>query len=239
MMSRLAKLAYVGTVHFVGWVLRSVGLLGTPGPSAGRAQRWYRSLFAIHDIDQMVRLDLAWWTFDAIERVEAFLTARPNARVFEYGSGASTIWLAKRCGQVISVEHDAPWHTLVQDRLGGLTHVDLILRPPGAADPGFPSEKPGWTDAGFRDYVTEIDAHAPGFDLIVIDGRARAACLAHAIPRLAAGGMILFDNSGRQRYRAAIAQSGLATLRTRGLTVALPYPDETTLLAQDPATLGP
>lgn len=241
-MSGFAKSVYVGAVRAVRRTLRAVGLLGTSetsGMFGGRTRRWLRSLFAIHDIDEMIRLDVAWWTFQAMDRVDAFLATRPNARVFEYGSGASTIWLARRCAHVTSVEHDTPWFELVQARLRDQQNVDLILRPPGVADPAFASEKPGWTELGFRDYVTEIDAHATGFDLIIIDGRARAACLAHAIPHLAKGGMILFDNSHRKRYRTAINGAGLTIERTRGLTVALPYPDETTLMAHDPATLRP
>jgi hypothetical protein len=42
--------------------------------------------------------------------------------------------------------------------------------------------------------------------------------------------MIVFDNSNRARYAAAIAASALEPTRYRGLSACLPYPDETTLL---------
>ena len=238
--SAIAKRAYVRSMHACAWPLRRAGLLARlEGAGTSPRRRWLRSLFAIHDIDDMIHLDLAWWTFDALDRVSAFLAERPAARVFEYGSGASTVWLAQRSTSLLSVEHDPAWHALVRDRLGDRGNTTLLLRPPErpARETAYGSGKPGWTDCDFRSYVAEIDCHETDFDLIVIDGRARAACLGHAIDRLAPGGMIVFDNSARGRYRAAIDASGLAVVRTRGLTAALPYPDETSLMARDPSTI--
>jgi hypothetical protein len=83
--------------------------------------------------------------------------------------------------------------------------------------PGYLSEKPGWQGRSFQRYASTIDAEPGQFDLIVVDGRARGACLKHAIKKLAPGGMILFDNSGRSRYREAIAASGLWSQAFTGL----------------------
>jgi hypothetical protein len=118
----------------------------------------------------------------------------------------------------------------------GLCPVDLHLVEGDAtpADASFyASEKAGNAGATFRAYATRIEAEPEArYDLIVIDGRARGACLHHAVPRLAPGGMIVFDNSARTRYRRAIAASGLDAEILRGLTPSLPYPDETTLLTK-------
>ncbi|WP_294391691.1 class I SAM-dependent methyltransferase [uncultured Sphingomonas sp.] len=200
-----------------------------------RLARWMRSLFAIYDIDQMVALDIPWWTFEAIDRVEAFLGSRPGARVFEYGSGASTIWLGRRAGSVTSVEHDADWYPVVAARAAAHPNIDLRLVPPDGephGDPAYASTKPNWRGRTFHDYVHAIDGVAGTFDVIVIDGRARTACLAHARGRLAPDGLIVFDNTHRPAYRDAIASSGLRATRTKGLTACLPYPDETTLLVR-------
>ena len=43
-------------------------------------------------------------TFRAMEWLEGYLT--PEVSVFEYGSGGSTVYLAKRVKTVVSVEHD-------------------------------------------------------------------------------------------------------------------------------------
>ncbi len=65
----------------------------------------------------------------------------------------------------------------------------------------------------------------------MIDGRAREACLAASIEHVAPGGLIVFDNSKRGRYKKAIANSGLDARRLRGLTPTLPYPDQTSVLS--------
>jgi predicted O-methyltransferase YrrM len=198
-----------------------------------RLARWGRSLFAIYRIDQMIHLDLPWWTFNAIERTDAFLKGRRQARVFEYGSGASTIWLARRAASVTSVEHDRPWYDLVKEKLAPYPHAQLrhvAPDPEGQTDPSCVSEKPGWKGRSFRAYVDAIESIPGPFDLIVIDGRARPACLDRALHKIAPDGMILFDNSHRPAYRRAIASAPVRASRTRGLTACLPYPDETTLL---------
>jgi hypothetical protein len=200
-----------------------------------RAALWARSLFAIYDIEDMVAIDLPWWSLDAIREADAFLRSRPTARVLEYGSGASTIWLARRAMSVVSVEHDPSWYPVVLERLAGYPNARLKLIGP---DPhpveGYLSEKKGWRGRSFHDYASAIEQEEGLFDLIVIDGRARAACLRHARDRLAGGGLILFDNSGRERYQAAIEASGMIARRLRGVTACLPYPDETALLQHPP-----
>lgn len=233
MIGEIAKPAYVAVMRAARMVLRPLGLLRWLEGRGGLWSRWMRSLFAIHDIDDMVHLDLPWWTIRAIDEADAFLAQRPGARVFEFGSGASTLWLAKRAAEVISVDHDPGWHELVKTRLSDSKHVTLLMRPADrdATDPMYHSEKAGYRGQGFQAYATEIERQDGQFDLIVIDGRARPACLRHALGKRAPGGLILFDNSGRARYRAAIEGAGLDVRRLGGLTVALPVADETTLLS--------
>ena len=229
----MLKRAYVNCVKIVRPVAAATGLLGALESRAreNRAALWLRSLFAIYDIDDMASLDLPWWTFAAIDEADKFLRSRASSRVLEYGSGASTIWLARRAGSVTSIEHDGTWYSVVSKRLApfGNAEVKLIEADPEAV-PGYISEKEGWVGRSFKRYASAIDAERGKFDLIVIDGRARTACLEHAVKKLAADGMILFDNSGRTRYRLAIAASGLKAQTYRGATACLPYPDETTLL---------
>jgi len=230
------KSAYVALMRLLRRGARKTGLLlllERSGPNSVTA-RWLRSLFAIYDIEDMAALDLPWWTFCAMGEVDEFLRSRGHARVFEYGSGASTIWLARRAGSVMSVEHERDWHSVVSQRLSPYPNATVRLI---EADPephaGYVSKKGKWTGRSFRDYVAAIDSEPGEFDLIIIDGRARSACLEHAGRRLAPGGAILFDNSNRARYRDAIEQSGMSASRLRGLAACLPYPDETTILRFD------
>lgn len=230
--SRVLKSGYVSLMRGAKGAASATGVLAALDRRLpDRRAHWLRSLFAIHDIDAMVALDVPWWSYDAIDAVEAFLADRPKARVFEYGSGASTVWAARRAARVISVEHDAGWHPIVARRLAEYDNADLVLIAPDTeVDAGYLSQKPGSKGQSFRNYVTAIERQDGPFDLIVIDGRARVACLGQALGHLAPGGMIVFDNSGREEYRAALA--GVAgELRTlRGRVPSLPYPDQTTLL---------
>jgi hypothetical protein len=112
--------------------------------------------------------------------------------------------------------------------------VDLQTVPavPAVGAPGeVRSAKAGAEGLDFSAYVAAIDEHGE-FDLIVIDGRAREACLASALPHLARDGMILVDNVERRRYREAISvlADDLDVIWTRGLTPGLPYPTRTALL---------
>ncbi|MBI1351734.1 MAG: class I SAM-dependent methyltransferase [Actinomycetales bacterium] len=201
--------------------------------TTSRAWCWSRSLLAVYDFEDLVRLDVPWWTFDAADRVEAFLRGRRDARVFEWGSGASTMWLASRAGSVTAVEHDAEWAHMVGDRVPANARVVLVPPAPVAGNAApILSEKAGFEGLDFTDYVEQIDKEDDPFDLIVVDGRARGACLRRALDHLAPGGMIVFDNVDRERYRRAIAAEG-AGIRvdwTRGLTPCLPYPTRTALI---------
>lgn len=201
--------------------------LGGLGPFAGNADaprqsdpygwsRWFASLFAIYETDRMIALDLPWWNVAATREIADFLTARGNnARVFEYGSGASTVWLAKRCGEIVTVEHDKPWLDTFQRQTKGFDHVSLLYRP---------------IDDGPHAYVEAIDEFDGEFDMIVVDGRHRSACLKQAESRLKRGGIVLFDDSGRSRYRAAIETSALVETRHYGRSYCVPYPDYTSLM---------
>ena len=232
----VAKRGYVSLMRAVRAAAEPLGLGRTPvSASEHRYRHWLQSLLAIYDIDALIRLDVPWWTYDAIGKVETFLKARPDARVFEWGSGASTVWLAKRAGSVVSIDHDAPWVEFSAPRLAEQGNARVELVPADARpdpDPRFLSGKPGYAGQTFRAYVDAIDRQEGLFDLIVVDGRARAACLEKAVRRLAQGGLIVFDNSHRSRYRKAIAASGLHAEVTRGLVPSLPLPDQTTLLTR-------
>lgn len=225
------KRAYVSAVHGCGAGLYGSGLLNRE-TGGGDVARWLHSLFAIYDIEGMIRLDLPWWTFRSTRLIERFLGQRPAARVFEYGAGASTVFLARRAAEVISVEHDPLWYPVVERRVQTLSNVHLhLVGAPAGPDCGYRSGHRAWHGRDFRDYVHAIDRHEGHFDLIVIDGRCRAHCLNAALRRVKPEGIILFDNAGRKRYRAALECCRLARLRTSGLTACLPYPDVTTLLS--------
>ncbi len=231
------KRLYIRGVRVLALPLRASGLLrGLERRAPGsRTVTWLLSLLAIHDVDRLQALDVPWWTFDSADLVAAWLGEHPGARVFEWGSGASTVWLAARAGSVHSVEHHAAWAEVLAPRLPD--NVDLrVVEAVTTATPAVPSAKPGHAGMDFADYVAAIDDVPGEFDVVVIDGRAREACLLRALERLAPGGIIVFDNVDRKRYVDAIETAveslgdRITVSVTRGLTPALPYPTRTALL---------
>lgn len=228
-----AKRAYAAGARRLGRGLRALRLQGDePPPRSRRWRHWCYSLTRAHDSLAIAALDVPWWTYDAIDEVETWLTARSRpVRVFEWGSGASTIWLARRADEVHSVEHHRGFGEHLEPSLTPYPNIRFrIVEPVATTTPTVPSAKEGNGGLDFADYVRAIDAVDGAFDLIVIDGRAREACLGPAIERLADDGIIVFDNTRRRRYREAIGSAPVVARRFAGLTPTLPYPDETSIL---------
>ncbi len=206
-----------------------------------------RTLLAVHNAEDLVRMDLPWWTYQAVDAVEEFLGRLDGrARVFEYGSGASTLWLARRAGSVDAVEHEAGWAVRVRELLAGTpglrctptVHVPAVT---SSDRPLVASGAPSGQGLDFSAYVHAIDDVPGEFDLVLVDGRARADVLLHVLDRVAPGGMVLLDDAQRARYRPAVdsaARLGWHVRRTRGATPCQPVPRETVLLSRDPAALG-
>lgn len=231
--AHLAKIAYATTARSIGRGLGRSGLLPKiPPERAHRVRHWAYSLTCVHDSAALAELDVPWWTYRAIDVVQSWLSARAHpVRVFEYGSGASTVWLSRRVDEVYSVEHDHAFAAPLAPFIGTVRNVRLeTVAAVRSAHPVVPSAKEGHRGLDYADYVASIDRVEGEFDLIVVDGRAREACLLRALPRLRADGIIVFDNSRRRRYRRAIAAADVTERRLRGLTPTLPYPDQTSLL---------
>ena len=151
-----------------------------------------------------------WLVLSAVRDLDAAIG--PDARGFEWGSGRSTIYFAKRLKTLVSLDHDAAWHPRVQadlkaEGLDGKVELDLRPRREGAFDPET-ARPSGWLALGyvprkphFADYFDSIlkypDDH---FDFVLVDGRARVACILNAIPKVAPGGLLVLDNSDRAEY---------------------------------------
>jgi hypothetical protein len=228
-----AKRAYATAAQTAGTALTKLGVLGDQAPGLDhRARHWAFSLTRVHDSLAIAELDVPWWTYHAIDAVSDWLRVHERpVRAFEYGSGASTFWLAKRFDEVHSVEHHAGFGKMMAGELAPLPNVEFrIIEASQSDNPRVPSGKEDHAGLDFYDYVHAIDAVPGEFDLVVIDGRARQACLAAAAPRLKPGGVVVYDNSARRRYRPAIEASGLFERKFRGLTPTLPYPEQTSVL---------
>ncbi|MBZ6378098.1 MULTISPECIES: class I SAM-dependent methyltransferase [Pacificimonas] len=187
---------------------------GAAAPLASAA-RFFASQLAICDLPRMIELDVPWWNRKAALAVDRFLSARSEARVFEFGSGSSTVWLARRAAHVYSAEPHADWAEALERELAPYGNTDLLVRR---------------LERGGGPFALSIAEAGGQFDLIVIDGRERAACFTQAIPFLKPDGLVLFDDSFRRRYRPAIEAAPLVETRYFGPAFAKPYPDHTSIL---------
>jgi hypothetical protein len=177
-------------------------MLRRPG-QARYILRWLASL-----LPEPLCSPVPWLTFAAIDRLHQ-LDLR-GAQVFEYGSGASTLYWLQRGAALTSIEHDPAWYIRVRRRLPRYAPVDyrLVVPEPGPiADPADPQAyaSAGMPAYSFKHYVEQIGAVPDGsLDIVLIDGRARPACLAHAAPKLRPGGLLILDNSDRRYYTARL-----------------------------------
>lgn len=172
-------------------------------------------------------LDIPWVTMPAVRWLRA--NARPDWSVFEWGSGASTLFLARAVGRLVSIEHDGAWYGRIAERvrLGGHSNVDLRLVEPEPEVEGVPDEyrssSPFHDRLSFRAYVSAIDAFPDtSFDLVLVDGRARPGCMAHAAAKVRPGGALLLDNAERPAYAGAIHALEAAGWRRHSLAGPVP-----------------
>lgn len=228
--------AYVASLKTAKKAADKTGLLRKLGESDSPRLRHLRTLFAIHDVADLAEMDLAWWSYPAMRRVDEFLAERPGARVFEFGAGASTLWLAKRAGEVDSVEHDTKFVAYVQELLADTPGVKLhaVAPTPATAETTIRSARHGHENLDFGDYVATIDQVGGPFDLVVVDGRARVDAFRRALDHLKDDGVVVFDNIKRKRYWDVISRlPGLRIELLKGGTPALPYPTTTGLIWRD------
>jgi hypothetical protein len=129
-----------------------------------------------------------WLPYPVLRRLRTLLAR--DWMVLEFGSGGSTIWLARRVRKVVSIEHDPGWFEGVRRELTRrrLANVDQRL----CNDP--------------ESYV-EVGGYPTGaFDLTIVDGHWRDRSAEKALVATASGGWIYLDNSDvpEPGHRAAV-----------------------------------
>lgn len=116
---------------------------------------------------------IPWYTYPAIEFVRGLKL--DDCKVFEYGSGNSSIFWAGRVGEIIAVENDPAWADEVRAR--GVKNLRVI------------------TSKVREEYINLPLAFGGGFDIVIIDGRYRKECAEIAVGVVNNNGMIIFDNA--------------------------------------------
>jgi hypothetical protein len=196
-----------------------------------------------------------WITYPAFSQIERII--HPRMRVFEYGCGGSSLWWASKVAEVFSVEHDVQWAR----RIGKLSpdHLKIATRPMDmacpqdrqaaaeaffAALPEFPLSgdrehdiRHGLLNREFIAYAAEITAHAKqSFDVVVVDGMARALTAWFAAQYVRPDGFIVFDNSDRWQYNGAyrmLAEQGFKRIDFHGPSPVGWWESCTSIFARD------
>ncbi|AWW29128.1 class I SAM-dependent methyltransferase [Echinicola strongylocentroti] len=155
-----------------------------------------------------------WFAPSAVNFLKKWL--EPEMVGLEFGSGASSKFFASRVNKLVSVEHHEGWYTHVHQWMdeNGLENIDYRLITEKEIDepknlPAFfkthqltKKDYPYKTE--FWDYFHVADEFSDGyFDFILVDGRARVACLLNSLPKLKSGGLMILDNSDRPSYQLA------------------------------------
>ena len=172
----------------VCWGRRWLRVRGIQSYLTGRG--WMRSVsrgIPVTDGDEPI----PWYTYPFIDFVGQ--RVRPDMRVFEYGSGNSTLWWSQRVAGVDACEHDREWLDRFSESVPPNVdyHYSELVRG--------------------GEYSKRILSFTDTFDCIVIDGRDRVNCAKNALQALKDNGVIIWDNSDRSSY-----EEGYDYLRKHG-----------------------
>jgi hypothetical protein len=156
-----------------------------------------------------------WYTPKAIRFLEKKIVT--INRIFEYGCGYSSLWIAQRVREYIAVEHNPSWYNDVAKVLKekNLTNAKIHFVPADESKSDYDWEKE-WqyfyilkhppNKPEFRQYMFTIDQYPNNhFDCIIVDGRERIGCLVHCLPKLAEHGLLILDDSAYDRYQEAFS----------------------------------
>lgn len=132
------------------------------------------------------------------ERILKYIT--PGCRVLEWGSGGSTLWFSDRLpngATLTSIDHDVRWHETTCRNIGQRHNVQLLLCPPDGPlgrNATIDEEDPTY----LHEYIHAVDDSK--FDVILVDGVARVACMEQAKKLLSRNGVIFLHDAHRPWY---------------------------------------
>jgi hypothetical protein len=159
-----------------------------------------------------------WFTYPAIEYLNQLDLS--HMRVLEFGSGASTLYWARRTKHVVSIEDSKSWYERMKPQLP--SNVDYINAP---------------TQEEIVRAATELTSQ---FDLIINDGVYRYDCAVASRSKLADGGIVIVDNSDWcTKTCAYYRDSDLIEVDMAGFTPLNDYPMTTSFFFSRTVKLKP
>jgi len=162
---------------------------------------------------------IPWLTFPAIDFLDGII--KPDWKVFEWGSGNSTLWWSSRVKSVHAVEDNLSWQQEVSKKMPENAKVEFA----GTCE----------------DYVAAyLNSEEESYDVVVVDGEHRNECAKVALDKLKPGGIIIFDNDDGVAMNEGVDflnSKGLYRLDFWGLIPSYLYKNCTSIFLSDPAIL--
>jgi len=146
---------------------------------------WLKSVETQKPIDSE-NMEIPWFTFPAIEYLSQI--DMRDFDIYEWGSGNSSKFFARRCRSITSIESNLEWFDYGSDNLEENQKIKLL---------------------NYQEYATEIDKENMKYDVIIIDGIDRYECAKAALNNIKKGGMIILDNSDWNPNACELLRSSL------------------------------
>ena len=145
---------------------------------------WFHSRFTFQSIDAQKK-PIPWLTYAAIHFIESRLNQSMD--VYEFGSGNSTLWFANKVNKIISVEHDSDYFKFIQPKFKNIKNTELVFAK---------------LEDNYTSHILETNTK---FDVVIVDGRKRVECAKNAIKALKDNGIIIWDDTARNKYSEGCA----------------------------------
>lgn len=142
-----------------------------------------------------------WLSISALLFLDERLNS--NLRVLEYGAGNSTIYFSGKCALVESIEHDKKWFDYTRNLINA-ENSEIHFHPLG------------------DNYINASHLFEGMFDVILIDGRLRVECAKSSVEKLSPRGVLILDDSEREKYSDArdfLTKAGFRELKFWGFNL--------------------
>src|SRR5690606_39175479 len=111
---------------------------------------------------------------------------KADMKIFEFGSGSSTLLDSRYVQSLVTVEHDNAWYQKILVELPkNVRYIYEALSLDG-------------------DYCRRAASSGEQFHIIIVDGRDRVNCCTQSIAALRDDGILILDDSEREKYASAL-----------------------------------
>lgn len=151
------------------------------------------------------RLNRPMMRYREIDLISELIEKLNPVRVLEWGSGYSTLYFPKKLSKEanwLAIEHNEPWSSRINNKNKN-PNVEIIWIEP---------ENSMWNDEyndgtydDLKSYI-EYPTQKGTYDLIIVDGRARKACIIKAKEILNENGILIIHDANREWYHRELEE---------------------------------